>query len=94
VAGELLRWGAPGAPHAPRPGSGRPGPAGPRPARLASILLAVVLIAAGCSKGPEAPSSGEPPKRPVGMSEEVWKVYGGAESGVTEEKKDTRREKP
>jgi hypothetical protein len=54
---------------------------------ILALVTAALLVA--CS---DAPSS-EKDKRPVGMSEEVWKVYGGTESGVTDDKKDAAAEK-
>ena len=49
------------------------------------ILALAVLAVFGCSDG-GAFKTEEKSKRPVGMSEEIWKIYGGAESGVMEDK--------
>jgi hypothetical protein len=54
---------------------------------LTVTLLAVGLL--GCSEPPRDQNPAEKPKSgggiAGGMSEEVWKIYGGAESGVIEE---------
>jgi hypothetical protein len=53
------------------------------------LVLLTTAFLVGCSDAP----SGEKDKRPVGISEEVWKVYSGTESGVTDDKKDAAAEK-
>jgi hypothetical protein len=54
------------------------------------LVVALVVLALGaCSENP----SGEAPRKgglSSGMSEDVWKAYGGAESGVTDTGKDAR----
>ncbi len=45
-------------------------------------LLAALLAVAGCSDAPGG--GGRPQERGKGMSEDVWKVYSGTESGVSE----------
>lgn len=57
------------------------------------LVGAAAMVALGaCSEKP----SGEAPKRgglSSGMSEEIWNAYGGAESGVTDARKDQSGEK-
>lgn len=60
---------------------------------LVALLLPIVLLVGGCDGGPI--KTEDKSKRPVGMSEEIWKIYGGAESGVMEDKpKDAPQDTP
>jgi hypothetical protein len=60
---------------------------------LFPLVVALAVLALGaCSEKP----SGEAPKKgglSSGMSEDIWKAYGGTESGVTDTGKDARGEK-
>lgn len=59
-------------------------------------LLAVVfvMILLGCDQEKGGAFSKEKAKRSVGMPEDVWKMYSGAESGLPEEKREpAKREK-
>lgn len=57
--------------------------------RPPSLLLALSLAAlAACSERP----AGQPAERPIGMPEDVWKLYGGVESGVGDAQKDAPKE--
>ncbi len=50
---------------------------------LTGVLFLVGLL--GCSEPPRGQNPGEKPKGggiASGMSEDVWKIYGGTESGV------------
>jgi hypothetical protein len=55
---------------------------------MRALLIAVGLVLlAGCSEGPSTGASKPGEKRPVGMPDDIWKVYSGAESGVGEGEK-------
>jgi hypothetical protein len=51
-------------------------------------LLGAVLLFAACTESGEGAKSGTKERRPGGMSEEIWKIYSGTESGVADEAKD------
>jgi hypothetical protein len=55
---------------------------------LGLLGLTVILALAACTDAGTAPASGEKAKRGQGMSEEIWKIYSGTESGVSDETKD------
>jgi hypothetical protein len=62
------------------------------------ILVLALAFLAGCSENPSSPSAqpGDKPageKRSIGMPEDIWKVYSGAESGVGDAPKDKPEEK-
>jgi hypothetical protein len=57
------------------------------------IVVAIAVLLAACTESGDGAKSGEKAKRPIGMSEEIWKIYGGAESGVTDDTKDKPQEK-
>lgn len=59
--------------------------------RLHPLLVAVLGLAllGGCSEAPPGPApAGGKGERPIGMAEDVWKVYGGVESGAGDAGKD------
>jgi hypothetical protein len=57
--------------------------------RSALVPLALAFLAlAGCSDSPSAPAAKPGGGRPVGIPEDIWKAYSGAESGVGGEAKD------
>ncbi len=58
--------------------------------RVLFVALIVLAGAAACSDAGSAGNPDDKSKRPVGMSEDIWKVYSGAE-GVGEEVKDTKK---
>lgn len=58
------------------------------------LVLAVVMAAVcGCSDSRDGLTPAERAKRAPQMSDEVWKVYSGTESGVSDAKKDESQEK-
>jgi hypothetical protein len=61
--------------------------------KRAFIAVLTLAFLAGCSENPAGPAAqpGDPKpadKRSIGMPEDIWKVYSGAESGVGEGEKD------
>lgn len=61
------------------------------------LCVVAVVVALGMGACSESPSGQEPKKKPgisSGMSEDIWKAYGGTESGgVTDDPKDKPQEK-
>jgi hypothetical protein len=57
------------------------------------LVLAVTLSLTACSDAGTAPASGEKAERGQGMSEEIWKIYSGTESGVSDETKNAPADK-
>ena len=55
------------------------------------VFVVAILMLAGCSDDTSGLSPGEKAKRAPRMSEDVWKVYGGVESGVTDDKQTDRK---
>jgi hypothetical protein len=61
---------------------------------MRTVFIALILLGlAGCTDSQPEPASKSGEKRPVGMSEDIWKVYSGAESGVGDDVKDKPAEK-
>jgi hypothetical protein len=59
--------------------------------RSALLALALASLAlGGCSDSPSSPSAKPGAQRPVGIPEDIWKAYSGAESGVGGEAKDAK----
>jgi hypothetical protein len=56
--------------------------------RRLTPLLGAVLLFAACTEGGDGAKSGGKERRPGGMSEEIWKIYSGAESGLADAPKD------
>jgi curli biogenesis system outer membrane secretion channel CsgG len=54
------------------------------------ILVLAALILAGCADEPSGSTPAERARRAPPMSEDVWKIYGGTESGVTGDKTDEK----
>lgn len=66
-----------------------------RPTDTTMRLLVVIALSAslwGCSDSGDGLTPAERAKRAPKMSDEVWKVYSGTESGVSDAKKDEQRE--
>ena len=55
------------------------------------VFVVVILVLAGCSDDKSGLSPAEKARRAPRMSEDVWKVYGGVESGVTDNKETDRK---
>lgn len=55
------------------------------------VFVVAILVLAGCSDEKSGLSPAEKAKRAPRMSEDVWKVYGGVESGVTDDKQTDRK---
>jgi len=58
------------------------------------VLFVALIVLAGAAACSDSGSAGKPDdkskKRPVGMSEDIWKAYSGAESGLGEDVKDKK----
>jgi hypothetical protein len=52
------------------------------------LVLVFVMLLLGCDQEKGGAPSKEKAKRSVGMPEDVWRMYSGAESGLPEEKRD------
>ena len=53
---------------------------------LLAVVVVTVLLGCDQEKGGAAPK--EKAERSVGMPEDVWRMYSGAESGLPEEKRE------
>jgi hypothetical protein len=51
------------------------------------LLAVIVLVLCGCSEDKSGLSPAERAKQGHGMSDEIWKIYSGTESGVSEDDK-------
>ena len=57
------------------------------------VVLVLALLLAACSES-GGEKSEDKSKRPIGMSEEIWKIYGGVESGVGADKSEDKKDPP
>ena len=57
------------------------------------LLSVAALLLAGCSDSRDNLTPAERARRAPRLDEGTWKVYGGTESGVTDEKKDEPKER-
>ncbi|HEU4439039.1 MAG TPA: hypothetical protein VFT36_07295 [Methylomirabilota bacterium] len=57
------------------------------------LLLALIGLAlAACSEDQSGTSPAERAKQGKGMSDEIWKIYSGTESGVADEAKEPKKD--
>ena len=59
--------------------------------RLLLALIGLALVA--CSEDQSGTSPAERAKQGKGMSDEIWKIYSGTESGVADEAKEAKESK-
>jgi hypothetical protein len=52
------------------------------------LAVVVVMVLLGCDQQTSGAPSKEKAGRSVGIPEDVWKMYSGAESGLPEEKQE------
>jgi hypothetical protein len=57
-------------------------------------LLFAFLLLAGCSEDQSHLTPAERAKKGRGMSEDIWKIYSGTESGVADEQSDAAKKAP
>jgi len=68
----------------------------PHPAVMRVLFVALIVLAgaAACSDSGSTGKPDDKSKRPVGMSEDIWKAYSGAESGLGADVKDNKKKSP
>jgi hypothetical protein len=58
------------------------------------IISVAALILVGCSDSRDTLTPAERAKRAPRLDEGTWKVYGGTESGITDDKTDGKKDEP